>query len=265
MFTAMEIVQPTSIEEAYKILMTKKSNAVLGGCGYLRMGKKRIGTGIELSKLNLNYIKEDDEWFEIGAMTTFRDVETHESLNKYFNGVIAKSVGNIIGIQFRNVVTIGATVFSKYGFSDLITGFLCLNMEVELVGAGRMPLEDFLVLPYKKDLLVRVFIKKSNLKAVYKAMRNEASDYPILNTSVSEENGDWKLVVGARPSTARIAKKASEYLKGKEINEEIAIKAADIAVEELAFGTNMRGSKEYREDVCKVLLKRGIMEVSSWK
>ena len=49
-------------------------------------------------------------------MTTLRDLEVSPILNKYFNGVIGNCVKDIIGVQFRNVVTVGASVFSKYGF-----------------------------------------------------------------------------------------------------------------------------------------------------
>ena len=60
MFTLTDIVQPTTLEEAYSILVKRKNNQILGGTAFLRMGKKRIGTGIELSNLGLDYIKEDD-------------------------------------------------------------------------------------------------------------------------------------------------------------------------------------------------------------
>ncbi|HBG7716496.1 TPA: FAD-binding protein, partial [Clostridioides difficile] len=49
MFTVMDIVQPDTVEEAYSILNKRKTNQVIGGSAFLRMGKKRIGTGIELS------------------------------------------------------------------------------------------------------------------------------------------------------------------------------------------------------------------------
>ena len=52
MFTLMELVQPQSLEEAYEILMKRKNNQIIGGSAFLRMGKKRIGTGIDLSNLN---------------------------------------------------------------------------------------------------------------------------------------------------------------------------------------------------------------------
>lgn len=261
MFTVMDIVQPDTVEEAYSILNKRKTNQVIGGSAFLRMGKKRIGTGIELSNLNLDYIKEDEYYVEIGSMTTFRTLETSSIIKNNFGRLIEDSVKDIIGIQFRNVVTVGATVFSKYGFSDLIVALLSLDTEVELYKAGRISLEEFLNRDYEKDLLIKVYIKKTNKNASYKSLRNAKSDYPILNVSVSKHMGKFKLCVGARPQKATIAKQASEFLSNNEINEINIDKAIEIASEELTFGSNMRASRDYRKAMSKVLLKRAIMEV----
>ncbi|MCC0655084.1 MULTISPECIES: FAD binding domain-containing protein [unclassified Clostridioides] len=261
MFTVIDIVQPDTVEEAYSILNKRKTNQVIGGSAFLRMGKKRIGTGIELSNLNLDYIKEDKEYVEIGSMTTFRTLETSSIIKDNFGKIIEDSVKDIIGIQFRNVVTVGATVFSKYGFSDLIVALLSLDTEVELYKGGRISLEEFLDRDYGKDLLTKVYIKKENKKASYKSLRNAKSDYPILNVSVSKDGKKFKLCVGARPQKAMIAKKASEFLSNNEINKANIDRAIEIASEELTFGSNMRASKDYRKAMSKVLLKRAIMEV----
>jgi len=269
MFTMMSLVQPATLEEAYEVLMKSRNNTILGGCGYLRMGSKRISTGIELTKLNLNYIREEDGFVEIGAYAALRDLETSAVLNKHFNGIIEKAVAGLIGVQFRSMVTAGASVFSKYGFSDPITALLALDCEVELFKGGRMPLEDFLNRPFEKDILVRIFLNANGRKAVYKNFRNAASDYSILNVSVSKLDDDFRIVVGARPSTARIAKKASAFISGKGLqdpaDDAFISEAAKLAREELNFGTNMRGTKEYREELCKVLVKRAIKEVLECK
>ncbi|MCC0643410.1 MULTISPECIES: FAD binding domain-containing protein [unclassified Clostridioides] len=261
MFTVIDIVQPNTVEEAYSILNKRKTNQVIGGSAFLRMGKKRIGTGVELSNLNLDYIKEDKEYVEIGSMTTFRTLETNSIIKDNFGKILEDSVKDIIGIQFRNVVTVGATVFSKYGFSDLIVALLSLDTEVELYKGGRISLEEFLDRDYEKDLLIKVYIKKENKNASYKSLRNAKSDYPILNVSVSKYGKNFKLCVGARPQKATVAKKASEFLSNNEINESNIDRAIEMASEELTFGSNMRASKDYRKAMSKVLLKRAIMEV----
>ena len=262
MFTLIELVQPETIDEAYEILMEKRNNTILGGCAFLRLGSSRIGAGVELSKLNLDYITEHDHEIEIGAMTTFRDLETSKLLQEYFNGVIPKAVSHIIGVQFRNVVTVGASVFSKYGFSDLLTALLALDTEVELYKGGRISLLQFLEKPYEKDLLTKIWIKKSQGHAAYQNMRNSASDFPIVNVAVSKLNDQWKIVAGARPGRAKIANQASAALTSGNHN---VTEIAAIAANELAFGTNARGTAEYRKAVCQVLITRALQEVIACK
>ncbi|MGK0465436.1 FAD binding domain-containing protein [Clostridium sp.] len=265
MFTIKDLVQPQTLDEAYRFLILKKNNAILGGCAFLKMGSKKIGTAIELSKLNLNYINETEDYIEIGALTTLRDIEINPLLSERFDGVLTSAVENIIGIQFRNVVNIGAAVFSKYGFSDVITALLALDTEVELYKAGRMPLNEFLKSPYEKDILTRIFIKKNATKALYKSFRNSSTDFSILNLTVSKLDNKWRIVVGARPNTAMIAIKASNLLSKEEFSEILVEEVAQMVTEELTFGSNMRGSAEYRRTICKVLVKRVVMEVASCK
>ncbi len=44
--------------------------------------------------------------------------------------------------------------------------------------------------------------------------------------------------------------------------DEIA-RAADIAADEMKFGKNQRGSAEYRKELCRTFVKRGLTEVIS--
>ena len=264
MFTIKEFVQPRSIEEAYKILESRRNNAIIGGSAFLRLGSKKIDTAVDLSKLELNFIKDQEDYIEIGAFTTFREVEVNPIILNHFNGVISKSVRNIIGVQFRNIVTVGASVFSKYGFSDLITALLALDTEIELFKGGRMSLDEFLKRPYQKDIFTRIFIKKNQRKASYHELRNSVSDYPILNVAVSRLGNQWNVSVGARPQRAAIARRASEELSNSSSFKDVE-NYANIAAEECIFGTNERGTAKYRKAMCRVLVKRGIMEVLQCK
>lgn len=275
MLTIRDIVQPETLAEAYEILTKQRMNTVLGGCAFLRLGSKRIGVGIDLSRLNLDQIREQEDFIEIGAMTTFRQVETHPLLKENFNGILPQAVSHIIGVQFRNGVTVGGSVFSKYGFSDLITALLALDAEVELFNAGRLPLGEFLARPIAKDILTHVRIPMKNQVASYQNLRISASDYPVLTATVAKTGEDWKIVIGARPRVAEVAQKASEQLSQAATNicldkidgeqGQVLETILNQVSEELSFGSNVRGSAEYRKSMAKVLVKRGIMEVLSCK
>ncbi len=259
MFTVEELARPQTVDEAFAILMARPDNVVLGGCAFLRMGNRKIATAVDLSRLGLDDIRETDGFIELGAMASFRAVETHPACRNNFGGLLPQAVGNVIGVQFRNVVTVGASVFSKYGFSDLVTALLALDTEVELHGAGRMPLAAFLDKPYTRDILTRIFIKKDGRAAAYRSLRNSASDFPVVNAAVSRRGDEWTVVVGARPARAQIAQAASRSLSGPRGADPAA--AGELAAGELAFGGNLKASAEYRRAMAAVLVKRAVTEV----
>jgi CO/xanthine dehydrogenase FAD-binding subunit len=265
MFTIAELIQPHTVEEAYNALLEKPDNTILGGCAFLRLGSKKIATAIDLSQCNLSQIIEREDEIELGAAVTYRAVETAPVFSQYFNGVLPRAVGHIIGVQFRNTVTVGASVYSKYGFSDFITALLALDAEVELFKAGRMTLAEFLEKPYSRDILTRIFIKKEARVAAYQDLRTSASDFPILNAAVSRLGDAWTVVVGARPLKAQIAKAASQALSAAAPGQIDASAVAAMAAEELTFGNNAKASADYRKAMCEVLVKRAIKEVLACK
>lgn len=258
MITIKEYVAPAEIKEAYEILVSKKKNVILGGCGFIKMGSANINTAIDLCNLSLDYIKEEENEIFIGADTLLRDLEINEIIKKYCNGVISEAVSNIVGVQFRNIARVGASVFSKYGFSDLIPALLVLDAKVKLYNGGLIELERFLESKHQKDILVEVVLPKKRGQAVFNSIRKSSTDFAILNGAMFKgEDNNCKIAIGARPGRAKLAVKAASLLEKKEINsEQDILLAAEIASEELSFGTNLRGSKEYRKDMCKVLVKR---------
>jgi CO/xanthine dehydrogenase FAD-binding subunit len=265
MFSITELAQPETIEEAYRILTARANNVVLGGGAFLRLGSRKVGTAIDLSRLNLGEIEEENDYIKIGAMATFRALETSPVLNSCFCGVLPKAAGNVVGVQFRNIVTTGATVYTKYGFSDMITALLVLDTQVDLYKGGLMPLNVFLDSPRRKDVLLRIWIKKEPRQAAYQSLRNSAADLPILNVAVSRLGGDWVIAAGARPLRAKVAAKASDLLSAGTVSPETIEHAAGMAAAELSFGTNARGSASYRQAMCRVLVKRAVTEVLQCK
>lgn len=258
MFTFTNFFSASNIEEAYNELMKNKKNVVLGGTSYLRMQNTHYNTAIDISNVGLDTIVEKEDCFEIGAMVTFRQLEIDEKLLKWFP-VISNSVRDIVGVQLRNNVRIGATVFTKHGFSDLITGLLSLDTCVVLHKGGEIRLEDFLnEKEIRRDILVKIIIKKENLKTSFKSLRKSKADYAVLNVAVSKnEDGKFRVSVGARPSKAVLAHKTMDYL-AENFDDEVA---GNILKDEITFGSNMRGTKEYRELLAKALLSKALKEV----
>lgn len=256
-----EYLKPVTLEEAYNILKDKNAT-IIGGGAYLRLGAKEIDTVLDLSKLNLDTIEDKSDSIEIGAMVTLREIEQSQVIKKNFSGAVSRAVSAIMGVQIRNIATVGGSVAGRYAFSDVITPLLVLDTYVQLYKGGKISIKEFLDKKGKiGDVITKIIIMKDDRKASFKSLRNTSTDFAILNAAASNVDGNFKIAVGARPGVAKLAEKAMELLKISEINEETAIKAGEIAAEELKFGNDIRGSLEYRTELCKTLVKRAIMEV----
>ena len=73
-------------------------------------------TIVDLSGLGLDKIEETKEEFRIGAMCTLRQLETDQGLDQYFGGVFKECTRHIVGVQMRNLATVGAVFTAALDF-----------------------------------------------------------------------------------------------------------------------------------------------------
>lgn len=159
MVTIQNYVRAQSIDEAYE-LNQKKGSCIIGGMLWTKMQDRLIQTAIDMCDLGLDTIEEKDDEFIIGAMTSLRQIELHDGLNKYTHGAVCEAVKDIVGVQFRNLATIGGSIWGRFGFSDILTVFLAMDAFVELYHGGMIPLREFVNMKQDRDVIVHLIIRK---------------------------------------------------------------------------------------------------------
>lgn len=255
MMTIREYKRAESLEEAWQ-LNQKRPNRVLGGMIWLKMENINVGTAIDLSGLGLDTIEETDDGFSIGAMVTLRQLELHPGLAAYTDGAVRESVCHIVGVQLRNLATVGGSIYSRFGFSDVLTMFLALNASVELYKGGVVPLAEYAQRPYDRDILVGVLVPKENARFVYQSVRNSQTDFPVLTCAAAKlADGSIRAAIGARPGKAVLYTAASE---AGETAEELAARFAAEVKAGIKTESNLRGGAEYRRHLAGVLTKRAV-------
>jgi len=259
MITIQKYIRAQSLEEAYE-LNQQRRNRIVGGMLWMKMGSMAVDTAIDLCDLGLNTIEETEDAFLIGAMVTLRDLELHSAINAYTNHAMRNAVKDIVGVQFRNMATVGGSIWGRFGFSDVLTVFLAMDAWVELYKGGMMPLEEFAKMKADRDILVRLIVKKTPGRFTYTAMRNQRTDFPVIACAVSEMNGEYRAVIGARPARAMIIRDAEGILAAG-VQEKSAAEFAKYVADHTPTGSNLRGSAAYRRHLVKVLTERSINEL----
>lgn len=259
MVTIQNYVRAQSLEEAWQ-LNQKRRNRILGGMLWIKMSRNSINTAIDLCDLGLDTITETDEEFSIDAMVTLRRLEQHAGLNIYSNGAVEKAVKDIVGVQFRNTATIGGSIWGRFGFSDVLSVFLAMDSYVELYKGGIIPLKDFVAMPYDRDVLIRLIVKKVPGKFVYAAMRNQRTDFPVITCACAYLDGEFRTVIGARPSRAMLISDSQRILKDG-ITPSSAAAFAEYVSTSVPTFSNIRGSAAYRTRLIRVLTERNLIEL----
>ena len=302
MLSISKYVRAGSVEEAYELVQKNRRACVLGGGAWLRLGSGTIPLAIDLAACGLNGIDvvADDPAFgralRIGAYATLRQVETSAALAAATGGLLARAVRDIVGVQFRNVATVGGSVAGRFGFSDVCCALLALGAHVEFAGAGRMPLAAFLAQPGRvRDVLTHVVVPAGPVAASYQAVRNQSTDFPVVNAcAVRSAAGAWRVAVGARPGRARLVEgPAEELLPAGSLDKKnpatgaapfpdrtaagasapaaglsacpaaAELDAVAAAAQALPFSGNMWASERYRRHVAGALVRRAVEEAAA--
>ena len=236
------------LEEAYK-LNQNKNNSIVAGNAFLKMKNSMRNTLIDLSNLGLSYIVEDESEFRIGAMTSLRDLQLNQAINEFTNYAMDDALKCIVGVQFRNCATVGGSIWGRFGFSDVLTIFLVLDSYVRLYKGGVVSLKDFVDMKYDRDILIEIIVKKNKAKVAYEYFRNQATDFPVLTCAMSLCDNNLNIAVGARPMKAMLV--STKY------DDQNISKSLD----KFVFSSNMRASKNYRYELCKVLISRCLKKI----
>lgn len=248
MYTARNYVVAASPEEAWE-LNQKKANAILGGGCWLRLGRRRYDTLIDLSGLGLDEIRLEGDTISLGAMVTLRQAETSPLLREAFGDYFSRCTRHIVGVQFRNCATVGGSVAARFGFSDPVTALLPLGCQVELVKAGRIPLEQYAAMPYDRDVLTHIHIPLPKYgRPIYESVRNTQTDLPVLTCAVAREENGLAAALGGRSGRPSLLRGADR----------------DGLVEQamkLSYVDNLRAGADYRRHLAKVLLNRACAQL----
>ncbi len=277
-----EYLAPASIGEACNLLLELGEGAkVMAGATDLipPMKDKAIIPEylIDLKKIpGLDYLEYDEtEGLKIGALTTLRTLET-SPLVKEKNPAVAHAAKVVASTQIRMKGTMAGNICNASPSCDSAPNLLAQGAKILVQGPNServIKIEDFFLGVKRTSLepgeivtgIVIPPLKENEAAAYIKHAVRKAMDLAIIGVAVKikAENGictDAKIALGAVAATPIRAPKAEEAMTGKELTDEVIVKASEEAMNSCNPISDIRASKEYRKDMVRVFTKRAIKQ-----
>ncbi|MGD9031494.1 MAG: xanthine dehydrogenase family protein subunit M [Desulfobacteraceae bacterium] len=282
--SAFEYFAPNTVKEAVGLLEKYEDEAKIlaGGQSLVPIMNFRLGRPEVLLDINgikdLDYIREEGEALFIGALTRERDLEL-SPLVKEKCPILAQAVSFIGHVPIRNRGTVGGSLVHADPSSELPTVICCLNGEMKVVGpSGERALEpEEFFLTYlttslePSEILVEVRIPTlpQNTAWSFVELTRRSGDFAIVGVATllfMEDDGvcrEARIALGGVAPTPIRAEEAEELLSGQVITEELIKKAGAEAAEATETEPDYHASAEYRKDMARVFVQRGLHEALS--
>ena len=275
---------PTTLQEAVSLLREHEGDAkVLGGGQSLipamRFRLVQPDHLIDLKRIRgLSYVRRRDGKIAIGAMTTYRTIETSALLQRS-TPIFAEAIDVLADVQVRNKGTIGGALAHADPAADLPAVVTAMEATVRVVGGRRsrsIPAHRFFQDAYTtvlgdteviSEILVDPLPRRTG--SSYQKFANKASRFAIVGVAAVVTLNAKGIctrvrigVTGAGPAAVR-ARAAERVLEGKSPAEAAIEAAAARAGQGIEFLADLHGSAAYRADLTRVLTSRALVQAVS--
>ena len=273
---------PRYLAELKKILKKDTDANFLSGGTDLSLvvtkERKDIYSMIYMNSIKeLNYIKNNNEYIEVGASTPLIELESY--IKKYYPDFtkILKRYGSP---QIRNVATIAGNIATASPIGDCLPLLLALNAKVVLQDLKKTKIifiDDFFI-SYRKTKLkkgqfihsIRIPLHKNNTFKAYKVSKRFDDDISSVcgAFNLEIEKNKVRSIRIAYGGMAEIPKRANYCEKiflNSQITDKIINKAKKALEKDFKPISDMRASRLYRAEVAKNLLEKFFAEIKQKK
>lgn len=268
---------PSSLQEAYKLLHEYGDDAKIlaGGHSLVPMMKLRFASPTHLVDINnipgLAYIKEEDGYLKIGAMTREHELEESDIITRKYH-IFTDASKLIADPQVRNFGTLGGNIAHGDAANDHPAVMLALKAEVEISGQDGsrfVSINDFFYGFYTTavqhgEILteIRIPIPTNNFGSAYHKAERKVGDYATAGVATAIEIDSNGVCTQAGIGLTNVnslpmrAERSEGVLVGSRLTADDIALAAQYASEDCNPSDDLRGDEDYKRHLVKVITKR---------
>ena len=277
--TPFELAEPASLAAAIKLLDPDDATIrpIAGGTALMLMMKAgvfRPAKLVSLRKIENKYaaITAAANRLNIGAMATLSALERSADVRKHAQ-IITSTLLTLSNVRVRNVATVGGALAHGDPHMDLPPVLMALGASLTIAGPNgerSVAVEEMFSGYYetvlaKNELIASIQVPAQGEKhaAYMKVTTGSADDWPALGVAVVIDGNvdaikSIRIVTSAATEKATRLKAAEAILNGNRIDDKLLRRAADTAVDEAEFITDVRGSIPYKRELLRVYVRRAV-------
>lgn len=277
--------QPKTIREALELLNQYDGEArvLAGGTDLiidLKAQRKTVKALVDISQIpHLDEIRIAQGNIELGALVTHTQASRSDVIHRWAP-VLSEACSAIGSPQIRNMGTLVGNIVNAMPAADAASALIALEASVRVIGCNNRertePVEQLYAGPgdssvdSRREIVTELTFPISENESgssFQRLSRRKALALPILNAAVSlvldkdrRVFQKVRVVVGPVSPLPFRSKKAESLLMGFPVSRTRIEAAASAASEEAAPRTSIRGGHEYRKEMVRVLVERGLCE-----
>jgi carbon-monoxide dehydrogenase medium subunit len=266
---------PTTLADALAVLKKNPDAAapLAGGTYLVPSGAREITEVVDLTRLGLNFIRQDTQALRIGATTTLQEMIEAEVIRGLAQGLLTQACqATTVSWMRRNVTTIGGEVVAAPLSSGVPVALLALDARLKVVGdeEREMSFTDFYQAPIRLRgaIITEIIIPMPGpgARTTFLRLAQLPSSIPIIQIAalVELEQGvcrTARIAIGAAtPNPVRFPA-AEARLLGHALDEQVIGAAAQEVARSINPISDTRGSAEYRRHLSRVLTTRALMQL----
>jgi carbon-monoxide dehydrogenase medium subunit len=280
MFPAsFEYAAAASLEEALSLMAERGEDAkvLAGGQSLIPLMKLRFAEPELIVDINripgLDYVEEADGHLRVGALARNSQLVASDLLKSRYP-TMAAAAPLISDPIVRNLGTLAGSLVHADPAGDWGSVMLALGAEVVAAsksGTRTVPIDDFLQGTFTTSLEpseivteVRIPSPGERSGGAYLKLERKVGDFATVAAAVALEMDDGRVgragiaLTAVAPQNVH-ATAAEQALAGSEPTDEAFDEAARLAAEAADPTTDVRGSADYKRDVARVFVKRGLV------
>ena len=279
--TPFDLREPDSLPEAIALLDPEDptTRAIAGGTALMLMMKAGVfqpGRLVSLRRIARQHsqIALADGELRLGAMATLSELARSPVVRRELP-VVADALPMLSNVRVRNVATLGGQLAHADPHTDLPPILIALGARMVAAGPNgeRTIAAEDLVSGYYETVLagnelitdVRLPAQGSRRAAYLKWTTRSADDWPALGVAIvldldADEIRDARVVVSAATDRPTRLTAAEDELRGAGVDDAQLRRAGEAAREQVETVSDARGSAEYKRDLVRVSIARGIRQ-----